>query len=142
MQDQSSNMVYVVPLDCGTPERSRIPWIDIVRANRRYFHPTGGKRWPKAPPNYLGFRYHGRLQAIHHVDSWQVTDDLHSAIEEIRPGKRDPHFVYVLGEPIVPPRRVPAGKVYPSGRVWAALDLLLTCGTVSEARDQTQRRLR
>jgi len=141
MQDQASNLVYVVSLGSGTPEWSRLSWIDIVRARRRYCHPTGGERWPKAPPNYLGFRYHGGLQSIHHVDSWKVTDDLHQSIEEIRPGTWEPHFMYELGEPIVPPRKVANGKIYPSGRVWAALDLLLTCSTVSEARNRTQQRL-
>jgi hypothetical protein len=29
------------------------------------------------------------------------------------------------------------GKVWPNARTWAALDLLLTCETVSEARDKT-----
>ncbi|HWA53222.1 MAG TPA: hypothetical protein VG816_03530 [Solirubrobacterales bacterium] len=39
--------------------------------------------------------------------------------------------------------RVPevrTGKLYPSQRIWAALDLLLTCETVAEARDKTKLR--
>ena len=32
-------------------------------------------------------------------------------------------------------------KVSRSARVWAAIDLLLTCETITEARDRTQERL-
>jgi hypothetical protein len=33
------------------------------------------------------------------------------------------------------------GRLFRAQRVWAALDLLLTCGTIREARDKTQERL-
>jgi hypothetical protein len=42
-----------------------------------------------------------------------------------------------LGPVIEPPQTVRMGKVWPNARTWAALDLLLTCETVSEARDKT-----
>lgn len=43
--------------------------------------------------------------------------------------------------PIVPQHAVKTGGLYGPGHHWAAIDLLLTCNTVREARDQTQARL-
>ena len=141
MQDQQSNMVYVVSLGSGVPEGCSISWIDIIDKKGRYFHPVG-KGWPSNPPNYLGFRYRGKLQRIHHVESWKITDDLHSEIKEIGKGLWGySHYCYSLGPAIIPNKDVKNGKVYPSGRVWAMLDLLMTCDTVSEARDMTNERL-
>lgn len=34
------------------------------------------------------------------------------------------------------------GRLFRGQRVWAALDLLLTCSTVAEARDRTRERVR
>jgi hypothetical protein len=51
------------------------------------------------------------------------------------------HLVYTLGPPILPPRAVKTGNLYRAQRVEAAIDLLLTCETISEARDRTRKRL-
>jgi hypothetical protein len=75
------------------------------------------------------------------VERYEVVHEMHSRIPEIRPGEWGPYVLYTLGDPIVPNPPTPTGKVYPSGRVWAMIDLLLTCDTVSEARDETRRRL-
>ena len=140
MQNQTSNLVFVVSLGSGTPPWSSLSWTDIVNQKRRYFHPVG-KGWSKVPPNYMGFRYGGRLQSIHHVKSWKIVDDIHEEIPELSPKGWPAHFLYTLGPPIVPPKTVKNGKVFPNGRVWAMLDLLLTSDTVSDARDLTQQRL-
>ncbi len=140
-QRQDSNLVYVVSLGSGTHDGWTIPWIDIVTRYRRYFHPLG-KGWPKEPPNYLGFRYGGRLQSIHHVESYEVVTDLAKACPGIPRGARPPHFLYTLGPPILPSRIVKTGNVYRNGKVWCALDALLTSTTVSRARDVTQKRLK
>lgn len=50
-------------------------------------------------------------------------------------------YVYKLGPAIVPSKTVKTGKIFRNGRVWAMLDTLLTCDTISEARDMTQARL-
>ncbi len=142
MQDQESNLVYVVSLAAGTPEWSNISWRDIVTEKRRYFHPFGsGGGWPVDPPNYLGFRYDGRLQSIHHVESYEIVTDLHTRIPELRHPQPGPYVLYSLGDPIRPSHEVTNGRVYPSGRVRAMIDLLLTCRTVAEARDKTKERL-
>ena len=117
----------------------------------RYFHPVGGSGWPKTPPNYLGFRYGGRLQSIHHVDSYIVVADgeamaaafpeMPSATWEAQDVFTKAHFLYRLGPAIAPAHEVKTGEIYRNGRVWAALDLLLTSQTISKARDLTQQRI-
>ena len=146
MQNTTSNMVYVVSLGLSDLFDSSVSFADIVVKHNRYFHPMGGGRggWPKEPPNYLGFRFHGRLQQIRHVEGY----DVHSRPWDEVPGltgkpkwEEGPHFFYELGPAIEPPHEVKMGKLWPSARVWAALDLLLTCDTISEARDKTNERL-
>ena len=140
MQNQRSNMVFVVSLSRGMPEWADISSIDIVRKRGYYFHILGSG-WPKEPPNYIGFRHDGRLQSIHHIEDYEVVEDMRTRIPEIHDGPWEPHMLYELGPAIHPPHEVKTGKVYASGRVWAMLDLLLTVDTVSDARDRTQARL-
>jgi hypothetical protein len=144
MQDQESNIVYVVSLGNRSWEQSKLSWRDIVNKKCRYFHPVGGGKggWRRAPPNYMGFRYGGKLQSIHHVESWKIVEELHTDIPEIEPRAINvPYFLYVLGEPIVPAKDVRNGKIWPNGRYEIMIDLLLTSKTIREARDLTQRRL-
>lgn len=135
MQKRDSNWVYVVALAKGKPEDWNISWRDIVRERRRYFHPMGGSGWPKDPPNYIAFRYDGKLQSIHHIDDYEVVTDLHERISEIPSREQDPLFLYRLGEPFGPTKEVRTGKIWGNGRVWCMLDTLFTCETVFEARD-------
>jgi hypothetical protein len=140
-QQKDSNRVYVVSLSAEQPEKWGVNWIEIVTRQSRYFHPLSGK-WPKEPPNYVGFRYGGQLQSIHHVEKHEVIEDLGKACKEIPRTPVDPHLLYHLGPAIRPPKPVKNGKIYPSGRVWCALDTLLTSSTVSEARDITNSRMK
>lgn len=139
-QDQQSNLVYVVALSAETRKGWPISWIDIVRERRRYFHPVGNRR-PKNPPNYLGFRYAGRLQSIHHVEKYDVIEDLSHACPGIPKTPVEPHFLYHLGRAIKPPSEVRTGPIYRNHPVWCAIDLLLTSRTIAEARDRTKARL-
>ena len=71
-----------------------------------------------------------------------MIEDLRKACkEEIPRTPVEPHFLYHLGPAIRPPKPVKSGKIYPSGRVWCALDALVTCRTISEARDLTNKRM-
>jgi hypothetical protein len=140
MQDQESNLVYVVALGAGTPEWSGISWRDIVNVKHRYFHWYAKGGWPLEPPNYLAFRYDGKLQSIHHVEDYEIVDRLHDRFAEVDPDYEGRHVVYTLGDPMRPAHRVSTGKIYRNGRVWAMIDLLLTCSTVAEARDRTKER--
>ena len=140
MQTKDSNWVYVVSLGSGNPEGCSISWIDIVNKCGRYFHPVGGKGWPKEPPNYIAFRYDGKLQSIHHIEDYVVSKNMHDEIKEMPDEEWDNHFVYKLGPAIKPPKEVKTGNIYPSGRVWAMIDTLFTSETISDARDISKER--
>ena len=136
MQNKTSNWVYVVALSHGYYEGCELSWIDIVKKHNKYFCPVGGNGWPKEPPNYIAFRYDGKLQAIHHIEGYTVTRNIHELIPEMPDEEwSENHFVYSLGPAIVPKKTVKTGNIYRSGRVWAMLDTLLTCDKISEARD-------
>ena len=91
----------------------------------------------------MGFRYDGKLQSIHHVDSYTVIDHFSPHFSDIREGEIDRHFLYTLGPPIRPVGVVRTGKgIVMAARAWVAIDLLLTCDTLTEARDQTLDRRR
>jgi hypothetical protein len=147
MQNQTSNMVYVVSINDATDEGWTISNSDFVFKKRLYMHPFGWKTWPKEPPNYLGFRYNGRLRSICHVERADIVDDIAEAMPKMltREGRTwhfSPTVVYRLGKAIVPSKIVRTGNLFRASRVWAAIDLLLTCDTVSEARDLTKKRFR
>jgi hypothetical protein len=142
MQNVHSNWVYVLSLASGTPPGWGISWIDIVRQKGLYFHPVGpGRGWPKEPPNYVAFRYYGKLQSIHHIDNYEVVRNLHERIPEIPDEQWGPHFLYTLGSDFGPDKQIRTGKIYPNGRVWCMLDTLFTSETISEARDASRARL-
>jgi hypothetical protein len=141
MQNVNSNLVYVVALG-GEIEKTGISFQEVVTKHGTYFCPVGGG-YPKEPPNYLGFRFEGKLQQIRHVDSYRVTDDNYAGFELLK-GKVDwpdeRHWVFQLGPVIVPPKDVRTGGLYGSHRGWIAIDLLLTCDTVAEALERTNAR--
>lgn len=145
MQNVTSNLVYVVVLGQDPLRWSSLTFKDTVIERGFYYHPVGGpKGWPRTPPNYIGFRFDGRLQQIRHVDDYEVITRPHDYIPEIIPEadwSDEPHFLYTLGPPIEPPRPVRNGKIWPNARLTCALDLLLTSETIREARDKTQERL-
>lgn len=141
MQKKDSNWVYVVSIADGLIDNCQLSWKDVVNDKHRYFHPVGGNGWPKEPVNYIAFRYNGKLQSIHHVDNYNVVRNLHVCISEMPDYTEDRNFfVYHLGPAIKPDHDVKTGKIFPSGRVWAMLDLLLTSDTVSQARDLSNAR--
>ena len=147
MRDVGSNLVYVVSLGTGPLIDDGTSFADIVTKHSSYFHPVGGGRGgrPSEPPNYMGFRFHRQLQQIRHVDDYEVHDEpwriIHPPMAEVGWGP-SPHFWYRLGPPIVPSHTVRTGpKITRALRVWAAIDLLLTSKTITEARDKTNVRL-
>jgi len=142
MQKQESNWVYVVVLS-GHEWAPGLTYIHTVQDRWRYFHPYARDGWPKEAPNYLGFRFGGRLQSIHHVESAEIITNFHRHFPESpNQQKRYPYFLYKLGPPIVPAREVKTGKIFKNGRVWAMLDLLLTSSTISAARAASAKRVR
>jgi hypothetical protein len=145
MQDVSSNLVYVVSLGKEI-EDTGMSFRDVVVDHDTYFCPVGGGsgRWPKEPPNYLGFRFDGKLQQVRHVEDYRISDDNYAGFDPLK-GKVDwseeRHWVFSLGPPMKPMHEVRTGNLFRAQRVWVALDLLLTCETIAEARDKTKLRL-
>jgi hypothetical protein len=142
MRNIESNSVYVVSLATTPfPGWTTTP-VEIIEKFGRYFFPGTGKNWPKTPPNYVAFRYDGRLQSIHHVDDYTIVQDMRPFF----PGAPDtsdwdPHFLMTLGPAIRPDHEVRTGKgIVRSARVWADIDLLLTATTITEAHELTRRR--
>jgi hypothetical protein len=144
MQNQKSNEVYVVALGAAFPMERwwHGAWRDFVITERLYFQPVN-VRWPRVPPNYLGFRYDGRLQSIHHIDKLEVVDTLEGRIpaRRIFGWMRRPHILCKLGPPFKPARAVRSGNIM-DRRMTAALDLLLTSMTLTAAYNKTKKRLK
>jgi hypothetical protein len=145
MNNAQSNLVYVVSL--GSEEirpGTGHTWIDVVEKDGSYFHPVG-HYWPEQPPNYMGFRYRGRLQSVHRVESYEIMLN----VADKNPhwcDTADEHFIYKLGPAMMPPRELKAAtaddKVKQAMRVWCAIDTLLSgqFDLLHQARDETQRR--
>jgi hypothetical protein len=145
MERNTSNLVYMVVLsDKPMAEGRPHTWIDVIEADQSYFHPVGDgtNRWPPQPQNYIGFRYGGRLQSVHHVDSYEVVSDLATYNPKWISTDRD-HFVYRLGPPMLPARELKNGNIYPNARFECAIDTLLSgaFATIRAALDETKRRL-
>jgi hypothetical protein len=142
MQNPRDNLVFVVSLSPRPIRKGdSYSWIDVVETDKRYFHPVGN-RWPVFPPNYIAFRYHGALQSVHHIDRSEVVTNLASK-DPRWPDTDVDRFVYHLGPPMRPQNLVRTGNIYRNGRVWCAIDTLLSGAykTISDARDETKRRL-
>ena len=145
MDTWRDNMVYVVSLGSEPMrEGGTHTWIDVVEKDGEYFHPVGNRR-PQQPPNYIAFRYKGRLQSVHRIESHEIWTN----VAEKNPLWRDtdrPHFVYKLGPAMRPPRALKAGGTGDSvkqGRlVWCAIDTLLSgqFDYLGEAVAETKRR--
>jgi hypothetical protein len=143
MRDTNTNELHVVALtrkvwDGWPPDLSPV---DEVEKFRVYHYPTVGN-YRKIVPNYMGFRYDGALQSIHHVDSYEIIDTPFGHV----PGAPDlrwdaPVNLLHLGPPIRPNHRVPTGKgIWPSAPMVVDIDLLLTAATITEARAATKAR--
>jgi hypothetical protein len=146
MERNRSNLVYMVVLsEKPMIEGQTHTWIDVVEKDHCYFHPVGNgsNRWPPQPQNYIGFRYWGRLQSVHHVDSYVIVNDL-STYNPLWVHTNSDHFVYRLGPPMRPAHELKSGNIWPNGRFECAIDTLLSGAfkTVRDAVDETNRRLK
>ena len=142
MQNKDSNWVYIVALGCDKPSGWQINWQDIVNIKEKYFQPICGINggWPSEPPNYIAFRYRGKLQTIHHIDKYEVFNDPSIHFSEIPKGNWGNHYLYHLGPAIKPIHEVKSGKrIVRDMRVWAMVNLLLTSQTIQEARDKSEK---
>ena len=146
MERVRDNLVFVVSLGSG-PMRDDGPrtWIDVVEKDGSYFHPVGN-HWPSQPPNYIGFRYRGKLQSVHRVESHEIAPDV-SAKNPLWPRTVVDHFIYKLGPAMRPAQEMraatPDDTITRSARVSCAIDTLLSgeFETLGAARDATKARL-
>ena len=141
MDRVTSNEVLVVPLSVERI-RPENPYAstDVVERDGSYFHPIDA-HWTVTPPNYVAFRYRGRLQSVHHVSRVQVVFDV-STVNPHWPTTDRDHFLYTLGPAMVPREEVRTGRIYATAATWCAIDTLLSgeFKTIKDARDETVRR--
>lgn len=141
MRNIDSSRVYVVSLGYKIPNGWKIGFRDIVEKKLVYFHPVGN-RWPKEPPNYIAFRYDGKLHSIHHIDGYEIVTNMNAKIQEIPSEDWEPHFLYTLGPAFSPSNEVKNGdRVRQSNRVWVFLDTLFTASSISDALSITEQRI-
>lgn len=139
--NNNSNEVFVVPLNYKKACSKGNTYIDVVVKENKYFCPVSWFRNVNSIPNYLGFRYDGKLQRICHIDSYVVTRNRKDEIPFMDEEEADEdYYVFRLGVPIYPPKEVVTGQVYGPGHNWADIDLLLTCDSVKEACDKSKER--
>lgn len=144
METRYSNLTYVVSLNSGVQEGWGISWIDIVEKQNRYFYPITGGGWPKSPPNYLAFRYNGKLQRISRVLSHEIATNPHTIFPADAPNAKDywdpPFYVLTLGKAIRPDREIRVGSgINYAARVWCMIDTLLTSKTITDAMEATKK---
>ena len=141
MQNIYSNEVYVVAISERNNPKWGISWIDIIKKYQSYFHPVGGGPggWPKEPPNYIAFRYYGKLQSIHHIENYEIFTNPNEKFPEIPEKQWKPHYLYKLGPAIYPSRNVRSTNIR-ARRVWCMLDTLLVVDTIPEAETLTKTR--
>lgn len=137
MVDKNSNKVFCVVLSSKKEVWSRLSFVDIVRKKGLYYYPFD-KGWPSDPPNYIAFRYQGKLMSIHHVDDDDIVTKLPEAFGPSQP--HEPHVLLKLGKPFKPSHEVKNGKIYPSQHLRFDLDTIFTSKTIREARDLTDKR--
>ena len=120
MRNLHSNTVYVVPISGENIKE---------HDDKRTYHCPVGKRFINYVPNYIGFRYGGKLQYINHVDDVEYYD--------IGEGV---HFLFHLGPDIIPYEKPKTGGKYRGTKCYCDIDLLLTCSTIAEANRETKKR--
>lgn len=125
--------VYSVVISRGKPRNATISYLEIVKEKNLYFHPIGTNGWPKEPPSYFGFRYDGKLQFIREVKNTIIISEPHDYIKEIPSQIWEPCYLHYLGKTIIPKKVIKNGGIYPSGRYWCKMDILLKANTISEA---------
>ncbi len=132
-----SNMVYVLSIGAGGA--FGLDFRKVATEQRAYFDPVS--RYRGGRPNYIAFRYDARLRSIHFVESVEMFTNPRSVFPEADDVEVEPHYVFRLGPPIVPPHEVKYGpKISRAMRVYCMIDTLLTCSTITEALEESKRR--
>lgn len=138
----SSNWAYCVVLGRGAVEGTSLDWMDIPLKHHKYFHPFGRGGWTPDPPNYMAFRWDGRVRQFNHVEKVTVVDDAAEVLPSLLPAGliTGPHYAYDLGPAVQLPSPLKNGAIYATARVWAMIDLLFTASDLKEATVASQAR--
>ena len=137
MTDPASSWAYCVSLSRDKPAGGgEHNFIDYVVKEGVYFHPFGWRKGdPVDPPNFLAFRWDGKVQRIHRVVAHEVVPNLQVRWPSV-PEDEDtirPHAVYTLGPELPMNGPVPSGTNYRASRLWVLVDQLLTSPTLKDA---------
>lgn len=135
--DPASSWAYCVSLSPNKPAGGGPhTFIEYVVDEGVYFHPFGwGKGWPVGPPNFLAFRWSGKVHQVRRVVEHEVVPNLQQRWPTI-PVDEDTeraHAIYKLGPPLPMHAPVPAGTNYRAARLWVLVDQLLTSDTLKDA---------
>ena len=137
VRDPASGWAYCVVVSLDRPgnggERT---FRDFVVNEHTYFHPFGwGSGWPTNPPNFLAFRWNGKVHQVRRVVSQEVVPRLQERWPDI-PGTDETsrqHAVYQLGPPLPMDGPIPSGTNYRAARVWVLIDQLLIAPNLKAA---------
>lgn len=135
--DPASSWTYCVSLSRNKPGGGGPhSFIGFVRDANVYFHPFGwGSGWPVDAPNFMAFRWGGKVREVRRV----IAHDVMTSLQERWPSiPRDdsttrPHSIYTLGPPLPMHEPLPSGTNYRASRFWVLLDQLLTNDTLKDA---------
>ena len=140
MAMKNTNSVYVVSLSSRNAAEG-YSYIDVKKTGH-YYCPVKWFKNSANLPTYIAFRYDSKLQSIHHIDSYIVTKNMHDKIDFMPDEEwNDDHYLFDLGPAIVPQHTVSYGpSIRQATRVYADIDLLLTCNTITEAMELSRER--
>ena len=135
--DPASSWAYCVSASRDKPgDGGPHTFIGYVVDEGVYFHPFGWRKGdPVDPPNFIAFRWDGKVHRIHRVVAHEVVPNLQVRWPTI-PVDQDtsrPHVIYTLGPPLPMNGPLPSGTNYRASRLWVLVDQLLTCATLKEA---------
>jgi hypothetical protein len=136
MRSIADSWTYCVVLNDDRPGGKGAPsFKEYVTESLCYFHPYGEGGWPTVPPNFMAFRWDGKVQRIHRVMESEVIPSIRDRFPKHPPGKESDraHAVYKLGPRLPPMEPIPSGTTYRAARLWVLLDQLQTAPTLKDA---------
>lgn len=142
MKNDFSNEVFCVSV-CNKhiewDKNKQLTTKNLACEHNIFYHPIGGK-WPSEPVNYLALRCHGQLLAIYYVKDYKIVNNAKDICDEFEDRCIKPHFVYSLGLPIIPNKKVTTKGVDNDVKRFVFLDLLLTESSLKECFEKSDER--
>jgi hypothetical protein len=141
MRSIADSWTYCVVLNDDRPGGKGAPsFKEYVTEGMCYFHPYGEGGWPTEPPNFMAFRWDGKVQRIHRVLQSEVIPSIRDRFPKHQPGKESDraHAVYQLGPRLPPLEPIPSGTTYRAARLWVLLDQLQTAPTLKDAIERSR----